>query len=192
VNPPVKRIIRVCAAAYGTTPEELSSDSLEHRATFARHMAMYLARKLTRFSLTQIGEKVAGRDHTVVLYAHRKVTQAIAEQPHVARAVEAIEGALATRAPVIQVFYPPPSKCRRRLSVQWWTDEEVAFLRESWGRKPTMEIAARLKRTKDGVENKAWKLGLSRKYRREQVMAAIDLVRTHRSLLADLASEASR
>jgi chromosomal replication initiator protein len=38
---------------------------------------MYLARELTHMSLAQVGEHFGGRDHTTVLHAQRKITQAV-------------------------------------------------------------------------------------------------------------------
>jgi chromosomal replication initiator protein len=40
---------------------------------FPRQIAMYLARELTKTSLSEIGEAFGGRDHGTVLHAHRLV-----------------------------------------------------------------------------------------------------------------------
>ena len=44
---------------------------------FPRQIAMYLSRELTDFSLPKIGEAFGGRDHTTVIHAHEKISQAI-------------------------------------------------------------------------------------------------------------------
>jgi chromosomal replication initiator protein len=38
---------------------------------------MYLTRELTDYSLPKIGEAFGGRDHTTVLHAHEKITEAM-------------------------------------------------------------------------------------------------------------------
>ena len=40
---------------------------------YPRQIAMYLARKLTDFSLPEIGEQFGGRDHTTVMHAFDKI-----------------------------------------------------------------------------------------------------------------------
>lgn len=43
---------------------------------FPRQIAMYLCRELTDYSLPKIGEEFGGRDHTTVIHAHEKISQA--------------------------------------------------------------------------------------------------------------------
>lgn len=42
----------------------------------------------------------------------------------------------------------------------WWSNEEVEFLEESWGNKSIPAIARKLDRSTNAVIKKAWKLGL--------------------------------
>ncbi len=44
----------------------------------ARHTAMYLSKLLTKNSLSEIGRRFGGRDHTTVLHAVRRITEACA------------------------------------------------------------------------------------------------------------------
>jgi chromosomal replication initiator protein len=39
----------------------------------ARQISMFLARELTNASFPDIGNKVGGRDHSTVIYAHNKI-----------------------------------------------------------------------------------------------------------------------
>lgn len=53
------------------------NEVMSHRRTAevvrARHVAMYLARKLTTRSLPEIGRRFGGKDHTVIIHACRKI-----------------------------------------------------------------------------------------------------------------------
>lgn len=48
---------------------------------FPRQIAMYLSRQLTDFSLPKIGEEFGGRDHTTVMHAFEKISQALRTDP---------------------------------------------------------------------------------------------------------------
>ena len=48
---------------------------------------MYLSRELTDYSLPKIGEAFGGRDHTTVIHAHEKITQALAEDQELYKVV---------------------------------------------------------------------------------------------------------
>lgn len=54
----------------------------------ARQVAMYLCRKLTGRSTTEIGKKFGGRDHSTVIHAVRRITAAIETDESVRNAVE--------------------------------------------------------------------------------------------------------
>ncbi len=69
----VKDIQLAVAEYYGVR----MNDILSHRRTVAvalpRHVAMYLASKLTRRSAADIGRRFNRRDHTTVLHAIKKI-----------------------------------------------------------------------------------------------------------------------
>ena len=68
-------ISQVCK--FYSVDETVQRGTLKNKGTAeARQIAMYLIRKLTNFSLPDIGKEFA-RDHTTVLYAIRKVEQAL-------------------------------------------------------------------------------------------------------------------
>ena len=39
-----------------------------------------------------------------------------------------------------------------------WSEDEKTFLREAWGRRPTLEIVAKLGRTEAAIRQEAYKL----------------------------------
>ncbi len=73
-------IISRTAEYYDLAIDDLYGPSRAQQIATARQIAMYLCRELTSLSLPKIGQLFGGRDHTTVMYAHKKVTQLIAER----------------------------------------------------------------------------------------------------------------
>lgn len=83
-------IQRHVAAHYGTTRMDILSERRTADAVLPRHVAIYLARKLTPRSLPEIGRQFGGKDHTTCFYAIRRITERIATDPDFAAEVDAI------------------------------------------------------------------------------------------------------
>ncbi|UOQ61908.1 chromosomal replication initiator protein DnaA [Leucobacter rhizosphaerae] len=73
-------IINRTAEYFDLSIDELYGPSRAQQIATARQIAMYLCRELTPLSLPKIGQLFGGRDHTTVMYAHKKITQLIAER----------------------------------------------------------------------------------------------------------------
>jgi chromosomal replication initiator protein len=71
----ISTIQKVVAQHYGVPVDSMRSKVRTARLAFPRQVAIYLARELTRCSLTQIGHQFGGRDHTTVIYACDKIAQ---------------------------------------------------------------------------------------------------------------------
>ena len=56
---------------------------------------MYLARELTKSSLSEIGEAFGGRDHGTVLHAHRLVRKKIQDEEKTRNVVSFLDNQLA-------------------------------------------------------------------------------------------------
>lgn len=76
-SPSLMTIKRAVCSHFGIAMVDLLSVHRPRELVMARHVAMYLARKLTSRSLPEIGFYFGGRDHTTVLYAIRKIEQKI-------------------------------------------------------------------------------------------------------------------
>lgn len=73
-------IINQTAEYFDLAIDDLYGPSRAQQIATARQIAMYLCRELTSLSLPKIGQLFGGRDHTTVMYAHKKITQLIAER----------------------------------------------------------------------------------------------------------------
>lgn len=76
-QPAMEDIIEVVTSHFGVKLSDLQSKKRTNQIAFPRQIAMYLARKITRHSLEEIGGFFGGRDHSTVLHAVRKVTKLI-------------------------------------------------------------------------------------------------------------------
>lgn len=71
----IPMIRRIVARHYGLAVVDLVAERRTKVPTHARHVAMYLARTLTPFSLPRIGRFFGKRDHTTVLHACRRIAR---------------------------------------------------------------------------------------------------------------------
>lgn len=87
------RVIRAVASSFKTTPEALASRSRRRDVLVPRQLAMYLCRRYTDASLTDIG-RAFGRDHPAVRNAVAKVEREILERAPMRYQVEALASRL--------------------------------------------------------------------------------------------------
>jgi len=74
----IEQILDVVTARFSVRLADLQSKKRSKSIAYPRQICMYLARKLTRHSLEEIGGYFGGRDHTTVLHANRTI-QALRE-----------------------------------------------------------------------------------------------------------------
>jgi chromosomal replication initiator protein len=72
-QPSMEDILRVVTAHFGVKVTDLQSKKRTNAIALPRQVGMYLARKITRHSLEEIGGFFGGRDHSTVLYAVDKI-----------------------------------------------------------------------------------------------------------------------
>ena len=75
----IEAILKVVAGKLGVKISDIKSQKKNKNIVLARQIAMYLARKMTPSSFPDIGEKIGDRDHSTVIYANNKITQAMEE-----------------------------------------------------------------------------------------------------------------
>jgi len=69
----ISDIESVVATYFETTPANIHSPRKDRTVALARHFSMYLARKHTRMSSSEIGRFMGGKNHATVLLACRKI-----------------------------------------------------------------------------------------------------------------------
>ncbi len=84
----VAEIIKVVSKHYNIEPDEVTGKRRKKEVVLPRSVAMYLARDLTRLSLSTIGSEFGGRDHTTVIYTCEKIEKEMASDPNFKKTVE--------------------------------------------------------------------------------------------------------
>ena len=90
----VEQIQKRVAEHFDVRIADMTSKRRPANIAFPRQIAMYLARELTKGSLSEIGEQFGGRDHGTVLHAHRLVKNRIRDDEKVRQMVSFLDGQL--------------------------------------------------------------------------------------------------
>lgn len=89
-----RRIIIAVANEYGLKEGDICSTRRMENLVIPRHIAMYLAKAITKRSFPEVGRRFGGRDHTTVLHACRKIEKMMAESESFAAEVNALRAKL--------------------------------------------------------------------------------------------------
>lgn len=83
----VEDVQRAVCDYFKLKQAELLGANRSKRFSQPRHLAQYLSRKLTDLSFPDIAQKFGGKDHTSIIYACRKVEQAVGKDPNLANVI---------------------------------------------------------------------------------------------------------
>ncbi len=90
----VENIQKTVADFYKIKVADMYSKRRPANIAMPRQVAMYLAKELTQKSLPEIGDLFGGRDHTTVLHAVRKISEARTKQTELNHALHVLEQTL--------------------------------------------------------------------------------------------------
>ena len=93
----IESIQKALASHFNLKISHLKSKTKTKQIVLARQIAVYLARKLTKSSLVEIGERFGGRDHSTVLHAINKIKTQIQIDQKIAQIIQEIESRLKTQ-----------------------------------------------------------------------------------------------
>ncbi|MBQ6221282.1 MAG: chromosomal replication initiator protein DnaA [Solobacterium sp.] len=86
-----KKIIKCVADYYGLTRSQITGKTRTKNISNARHISIYLCRKLLDLPYMKIGEEFGNRDHTTIISACNKVEKEIKKDTNFLAAVNEIE-----------------------------------------------------------------------------------------------------
>ncbi len=83
-------IIEVIAEHFNITTNDIYSVNKSRNIAYPRQVAMYLCRKLTDYSLSDIGKIMGNRDHTTILHGIDKVEKNIKKDPSMQNTIDVL------------------------------------------------------------------------------------------------------
>lgn len=86
----IENIQQATAEYFHLSLGEFKAKKRTRAIAFPRQIAMYLSRELTDYSLPKIGDEFGGRDHTTVIHAHDKISQARRKDPLIDKKINEI------------------------------------------------------------------------------------------------------
>ncbi len=83
-------IIDVISEHFGITSSDIYSTNKSRNIAYPRQVAMFLCRRLTDFSLADIGKLMGNRDHTTILHGIDKVEKNIKSDPSMKNTIDVL------------------------------------------------------------------------------------------------------
>jgi chromosomal replication initiator protein len=90
----VESIQKMVADCFGIPEEAMKVKKRTSSLAYPRQVAMFLARQLTNLSLSEIGSRFGGRDHTTVIHACEKIAAASEQDPNLRHTLQRLTSAL--------------------------------------------------------------------------------------------------
>lgn len=90
-SPTVRSIQRVTCEVYGVKLNDLLSARRTGNLVLPRHVSMYLAKEMTGLSYPRIARATGDRDHTVAIFAFRKIDRLLKEDEKLREKIELIK-----------------------------------------------------------------------------------------------------
>jgi chromosomal replication initiator protein len=91
-NISIDTILRVVADEYSMTLKDLTGRKKTQNIVFPRQLCMYIIRKITQYSTTEIGQAIGGRDHTTVMHSCNIIEERIRSDPAMESIIKNLEG----------------------------------------------------------------------------------------------------
>ncbi|GHU92975.1 chromosomal replication initiator protein DnaA [Spirochaetia bacterium] len=90
-NMSIETIQRVIAEERDLTINDLKGPKRTAKIVLARQLAMYIAREITEYSTTELGQAFGGRDHTTVMHSCQKIEESIRADPTMDSTIESLK-----------------------------------------------------------------------------------------------------
>ncbi|MCF8719152.1 chromosomal replication initiator protein DnaA [Nitrospina gracilis] len=86
----IANIQKVAAQYFNIKVSDLKSKKRSRDISIPRQIAMYICREYTQASLPEIGKQFGGKDHTTVIFSHRKISGLIKENNELTGSIQQI------------------------------------------------------------------------------------------------------
>jgi len=86
----IATIMTATASYFDIKISDLKSKKRSRQISVPRQIAMYLCREYTKLSLPDIGRHFGGKDHTTVIFAHKKCSKLVCENNDLKKSIKTI------------------------------------------------------------------------------------------------------
>ena len=86
----ISTIMKTVASYFDIKISDMKSKKRSREISIPRQIAMYLCREHTKYSLPDIGRQFGGKDHTTVIFSHKKLSKIINEKGDLEKSVKEI------------------------------------------------------------------------------------------------------
>ena len=86
----IPNIMKTVASNFHIKVSDIKSKRRSRDISIPRQIAMYLCREYTTASLPDIGKQFGGKDHTTVMFSHKKITKIIKENNELSTIVQSL------------------------------------------------------------------------------------------------------
>ncbi|MHC4938201.1 MAG: chromosomal replication initiator protein DnaA [Planctomycetota bacterium] len=90
----VENIMRCVADRFAISVRDITGKRRHRHVARARHVCMFLARKMTSHSLEEIGGYIGGRDHTTVMHGFQRIRNDVQADPELAQLIDSLRNEL--------------------------------------------------------------------------------------------------
>lgn len=80
-NVSIENIMKVVAENYQISVSDLKGKKRDNKCVVPRFVAVYIARELTEYSFTELGNEFGGRDHSTIMNGYNKISDKIKADP---------------------------------------------------------------------------------------------------------------
>ncbi|HHT97595.1 MAG TPA: chromosomal replication initiator protein DnaA [Clostridiales bacterium] len=81
-------IIDIVAEHHNLTSSDIFSKDKSRSISYPRQIVMYLCRKLTDLSITDIGKKIGNRDHSTIIHGNDKIEKDLLDNPSLQNTID--------------------------------------------------------------------------------------------------------
>ncbi len=90
----VESILKTVSKRFDVSVSQILSKCRSREVVLPRQIAMYLSKKLTNMSLSEIGGYIGGRDHATVIHANRKISKLVKRDRGILLSIKKLENEL--------------------------------------------------------------------------------------------------
>jgi chromosomal replication initiator protein len=90
-NLSIDNIQKIIAEHYRLNTNDLKGKKKTKNIVFPRQLAMYIAREITDYSTTELGQAFGGRDHTTVMHSIDKIKGQLLTDPNLESTIESLK-----------------------------------------------------------------------------------------------------